>query len=103
MTSSTSPASTRASSPWSPSRSRSADSCARPSKRSVQSRPPRASPWTPSFSRVPWAHKDRRGLGIGLHVAKGIVDAHGGRMWVESKLAAGSTFHFALPVASGRT
>jgi len=42
----------------------------------------------------------RRGLGIGLHIAKGIVEAHGGRMWAESELAAGSTFHFALPVES---
>jgi signal transduction histidine kinase len=52
------------------------------------------------FERFRQVRKDRRGLGIGLHIAKGIVEAHGGRMWAESELAAGSTFHFALPVES---
>ncbi len=52
------------------------------------------------FKRFRQVRKDRRGLGIGLHIAKGIVEAHGGRMWAESELAAGSTFHFALPVES---
>ncbi len=35
-------------------------------------------------------------IGIGLALAKEIVKAHGGEMWVESKLASGSTFHFTL-------
>jgi signal transduction histidine kinase len=52
------------------------------------------------FERFRQVRKDRRGLGIGLHIAKGIIEAHGGRMWAESDLASGSTFHFALPLES---
>jgi signal transduction histidine kinase len=40
---------------------------------------------------------DRRGVGLGLTIAKGIVEAHSGRVWLESTVGVGSTFSFALP------
>jgi PAS domain S-box-containing protein len=41
---------------------------------------------------------DRRGAGLGLAIAKGIVEAHGGRLWVRSALGQGSTFSFCVPL-----
>src|SRR5437773_5218912 len=37
------------------------------------------------------------GLGLGLYIAREIVERHGGTIWVESKEGSGTTFHFALP------
>ncbi len=42
---------------------------------------------------------DRRGAGLGLSIAKGIVEAHNGSIWVESETGKGATFGFSLPIA----
>ena len=42
---------------------------------------------------------DQRGVGLGLYISKCIVEAHGGRIWAESHVGAGSAFHFTIPSA----
>jgi signal transduction histidine kinase len=45
-------------------------------------------------------NQEVKGTGLGLSMVKHIVEAHGGKIWAQSKLNAGSTFSFTLAQAA---
>ena len=53
------------------------------------------------FYRVDAARsREAGGTGLGLSIAKHIIDAHDGRLWVESTVGEGSRFSFSIPLAT---
>jgi PAS domain S-box-containing protein len=49
------------------------------------------------FEKFWTGHRTSGGWGLGLFIVRGVVDAHGGRVWVRSRIGKGSTFYFTLP------
>ncbi|MEO8612907.1 MAG: hybrid sensor histidine kinase/response regulator [Chloroflexota bacterium] len=47
--------------------------------------------------------REQAGNGLGLYIAKHLIEAQGGRIWFESELGKGSTFHFTVPVADSES
>jgi two-component system, OmpR family, sensor histidine kinase KdpD len=54
------------------------------------------------FYRSPSVEHAAPGTGLGLAVARSAIEAHGGRIWVESQRQAGTTFGIELPVRGGK-
>jgi PAS domain S-box-containing protein len=53
------------------------------------------------FDRFYQADPDQQGVGLGLYICKGLVEAMGGEIWLVSEVGQGSTFSFSLPAAAG--
>jgi two-component system sensor kinase FixL len=48
----------------------------------------------------PFVTTKRQGMGVGLSISRTIVEAHGGRIWVEANTTGGTIFHFTLPAVN---
>lgn len=58
--------------------------------------------WSTVFESDPGTAGER-GSGVGLNLCRSYVENHGGRIWVDSELGAGTTFHFTIPDGQGRS
>ena len=56
--------------------------------------------FTPYFRSDNPQARDQPGTGLGLTITRGIVEQHGGHIWVESELGKGTAFHFTVPIAT---
>jgi two-component system sensor histidine kinase BaeS len=52
------------------------------------------------FYQARRARKMKTGVGLGLYISKGLVEAQGGKIWVDTKVGTGSTFHVWFPAAA---
>jgi signal transduction histidine kinase len=55
--------------------------------------------FTPYFRSDNPLTREQPGTGLGLTITRGIIAGHGGRIWVESQINMGTTFHFTVPLA----
>ncbi|MEE8517792.1 MAG: ATP-binding protein [Dehalococcoidia bacterium] len=56
--------------------------------------------WQPAFHTAVTS-RGFSGSGLGLAISKGIIEQHGGHIWVDSEVGRGSTFVFVLPASQG--
>ena len=53
-----------------------------------------------AYFRTVEAREMASGTGLGLTITRGLIEQHGGTVWVESALNTGTTFHFTIPVVT---
>ncbi|MEX0621655.1 MAG: PAS domain S-box protein [Candidatus Woykebacteria bacterium] len=55
------------------------------------------------FQQVPGSYlKENKGTGLGLFIVKSLVELHDGKIWVDSRVGAGTTFNFYIPLVAGK-